>query len=113
MHETMVAQSLLAAISQEVAKYEQKPVAAKISCGQLYAINDEALQAAFAVATQGTPCEGMTHEIEHKPLNARCKTCDKNIEIQLSAPNCPACGTEDFEILPDEPLLLESIEFEE
>ena len=36
MHETMIAQSLLAAIAQEAAKLPNaKPVRAKISCGKL------------------------------------------------------------------------------
>jgi len=43
MHETMVAQSLLATISDEAAKQNAKPIGAKISCGTLNAVNDEVL----------------------------------------------------------------------
>lgn len=44
MHETMIAESILAGISAEAAKIEAKPISAKISCGQLNHINDEILR---------------------------------------------------------------------
>lgn len=112
MHETMVAQSLLAAISAEAAKQDAKPVGARISCGGLYAINDEALCFAFEAIAKGTVCKGMQLEIEHKPIRGRCRNCNKSFDIEVSRPRCPKCESEDFELLPDAPLLLEEIEFQ-
>jgi len=66
MHETMIAESLLAAICEEVKKHNSKPVSAKISCGMLSAVSNEILCFAFDAAAKGTPCEGMRLEIEHK-----------------------------------------------
>jgi Zn finger protein HypA/HybF involved in hydrogenase expression len=43
MHETMVAESLLATISEEAKKQNAKPLSARISCGMLNAVNDEVL----------------------------------------------------------------------
>ena len=62
MDETMIAESLLAAMSEEAAKHNSKPVSAKISCGMLSAVNDEILCFAFDAAAKGTPCEGMRLE---------------------------------------------------
>jgi len=112
MHETMIAQSLLAAISEEAAKQNSKPVNAKISCGMLNAVNDEILCFAFEAAAKDTLCEGVRLEIEHKEIQARCKNCKQNFDIKLSNPKCPVCNGDDFELLPDAPLLLEEIEFE-
>jgi hydrogenase nickel incorporation protein HypA/HybF len=112
MHETMVAQSLLVAISAETAKQNAKPVAAKISCGMLNAVNDEVLGFAFEAAAKGTVCEGMKLQIEHKPMQGRCKDCDKTFNFELTSPCCPSCGGDRFNLLPDEPLMLEEIEFE-
>jgi len=112
MHEMMVAENLLAAISDEAAKRNAKPIAAKISCGKLYAINDEALRFAFEVITKGTACEGLKLKIEHKPIQGRCKNCNQNFDMVLSKPRCPKCDSEDFELLPDAPLILEEIEFQ-
>ncbi len=111
-HETMVAENLLAAISQEAAKQNAKPVTAKISCGKLYAVNDETLCFAFDAIAKGTPCEGMKLQIEHKPIQARCKKCSEIFDADISSPKCSNCGSEDFELLPDAPLLLEEIEFQ-
>ncbi len=112
MHETMVAHSLIEAIANEAAKYDAKPIAAKISCGGLSAVNDEILCFAFEAVAKDTPCEGMKLQIEHKPLKAKCRSCNRDFEVELSKPKCSQCDSEDFELLPDEPLLLEEIEFE-
>jgi len=112
MHETMVAQSLFTTILAETAKQNAKPLGAKISCGMLNTINDEILLFAFEAIAKGTACEGMKLEVEHKPMLGQCKNCDKTFEFELSCPSCPTCGSEDFDLLPDAPLLLETIEFE-
>ncbi len=111
MHEMMVAENLLAAISDEAAKRNVKPIGAKISCGKLYAINDEALCFAFEAIAKGTACEGLILEVEHKPIQGRCKKCNESFNVDFSSPKCPKCSSEDFELLPDAPLLLEEIEF--
>jgi len=112
MHETVIAQNLVEMISEEARIRGAKPVRAKVSCGELTAINDEAFSFAFEVVAQGTPCEGMQLQIEHKPLQAMCKICDGAFVIDLCGPQCPNCGGEGFELLPDAPLLLEEVEFE-
>jgi hydrogenase nickel incorporation protein HypA/HybF len=112
MHEMMVAESLLTTISAESAKQSAKPVWARISCGALNAINDEILSFAFEAITKGTPCEGMKLEIEHKPIQGKCKNCGETFDFELSRPQCPKCRSVDFDLLPDAPLMLEEIEFE-
>jgi hydrogenase nickel incorporation protein HypA/HybF len=113
MHETAVAQSLVDVICQEAQKRHARPVRAKMSCGQLNAVNDDVLTFAFEAIAQGTPCEGLRLQIEHKPLQGRCRKCGQVFAVDLSKPMCPSCGAEDFELLPDAPLILEEIEFEE
>jgi hydrogenase nickel incorporation protein HypA/HybF len=112
MHETMVAESLLTTISAEGTKQNAKPISAKISCGTLNAINDEILRFAFEAIAKGTPCEGMRLEIEHKPIQGKCKNCDETFDFELRQPNCPKCKGREFDLLPDAPLMLEEIEFE-
>ena len=102
MHEMMVAQSLMAIISDEAAKHDAKPVAAKISCGTLSPINDEAFRFAFGAIARGTPYEDVKFQIEHKPIRAWCETCKVEFEVELSCPECP-CGSEKFRLLPDAP----------
>lgn len=112
MHEMMVAQGLIKIISDEAAKRNAKPVGAKISCGTLNPVNDEALRFAFEAIGKDTLCEDLKIQIEHKPLSADCKSCDEIFNVELSHPACPMCGGENFKLLPDAPLLLEEIDFE-
>jgi len=112
MHETMVAESLLETISQEATKQDAKPVSARISCGTLNAINDEVLCFAFEAIAEGTSCEGIRLEIDHKSIQGKCRGCNENFDIEFASPRCPECGSEDFELLPDAPLILEEIEFQ-
>jgi hydrogenase nickel incorporation protein HypA/HybF len=111
MHEMMVAQSLMTIISDEAAKHDAKPVGAKISCGTLNPINDEALCFAFEAIAKDTLCEGLKFQIEHKSIQARCKKCGPAFDVEFSHPVCPECGADDFELLPDAPLVLEEIHF--
>ncbi len=112
MHETVVAQSLVEAISAEADKCGAKPISAKMSCGELNGVNDEVLSFAFEALAKGTPCEGMVLRIEHKPLQAKCHACGCTFAVELSDARCSHCHSEDFELLPDAPLVLEEIEFD-
>ncbi len=112
MHETVVAQSMVEAISQEAAKHGGRPISAKISCGELNAVNDEVLLFAFDAIAPGTPCEGMTLNIKHIPMQAKCQACGRTFAVTAAGARCPDCANDDFELLPDAPLVLEEIEFE-
>jgi hydrogenase nickel incorporation protein HypA/HybF len=70
------------------------------------------LSFAFAALAKGTPCEGVKLEIEHKPVQGQCKNCGATFDIEYSSANCRKCASEDFELLPDAPLLLEEIELD-
>ena len=113
MHEAMVAQSVLDAISAEAKKQKAKPIAAKISCGVFNAVNSVSLCFAFEAISKGTVCEGVKLNIKQKPVQARCKKCDHAFAFDLHDPKCPGCRGDDFELLPDAPLILEEIEFED
>lgn len=75
-------------------------------------VSDELLREAFTVLAQDTCCENIGIEIEHKPLRAKCRDCNCTFDFDLSSPKCPECQSDDFELMPDEPLILETIEFE-
>jgi hydrogenase nickel incorporation protein HypA/HybF len=116
MHETMIAQSVLAAISQEAAKLPNaRPVRAKISCGKLYAINEELLTFAFEVVAKGTPCEGVKLELETIPLRALCRYCGKifDLDMEQMHQRCTYCGSDTYDVQPDAPLTLEQVQFEQ
>jgi len=113
MHEASIAQALFEAISAEAKKQKGKPVSAKISCGAFSGINNEALTFAFEAITDRTICKNLKLNIEQKPIKAKCKKNGHIYVFDLHKPRCPKCKCEDFELLPDEPLLLEELTFEE
>ena len=112
MHETAIAQGLFDAIEKEAEKQNAKPLSAKITCGLLSAVNDEVLQFAFDAIAKGTVCEAVELDIHHKPLLGHCKKCDSQFDIDISKPLCPNCGSGDFSLLPEEPIMLQEIEFD-
>ncbi len=113
MHEVTIAQSVFEAISAEAKKQNARPIAAKISCGTMSGVNSEAVCFAFEAITKDTICENMKLKVEQKPIRARCKKCDEVFSFELHEPTCPKCKCDDFELLPDAPLMLEEIEFED
>ena len=113
MHEMMVAQSILSTIREEAAKVGAKPIGAKVSCGQLNPINDEALKFAFEAAARGTECEGMKIKVVHIPLKSICKNCGNESDFDVYSPGCGKCRSTDFSIGSDAPLMLEQIELQD
>ena len=113
MHEATIAQSILEAISAEAKKQKARPIAAKISCGVLSGINNETLCFAFEAISKDTICENLKLNIEQKPIKAKCKKCHVTFQFDLHESKCPKCRHDDFELLPDAPLLLEEITFED
>ena len=49
--------------------------------------------------------------VEQKPLQALCRDCNSNFSIEFSNIKCPNCFSENMELLPDAPLILEEISF--
>jgi hydrogenase nickel incorporation protein HypA/HybF len=113
MHEAMVAENIIESILSQVPKKNGRVVRVVISCGQINAINDEAMEFAFDMAAEGTICKGAKLKIKHIPLKATCENCGKKFNYDLYDPCCPKCGKSDIKIGEDAPLLLEEIEFEE
>lgn len=113
MHEAMVAQSIFETITAEAQKQQARPIAARISCGQLNPINEEVLNFAFEAAAKGTICEGTRLKVVEITLKCTCKKCGRTHGFDIYSSGCPGCGSSDFDINPDAPLLLEEIEFED
>jgi hydrogenase nickel incorporation protein HypA/HybF len=113
MHEAAVAENLIQSIIAASAERIGRVVKVVISCGQINAINDEAMQFAFEAVAEDTICHGAVLEIKHIPLKSRCRRCKLEFGFDFYSPHCPDCGSSDIAIGADAPLLLEEIEFEE
>jgi len=112
MHETAVAHSLFQTILAESQKEKAKPIRAKISCGVYNVLNEDVLSFAFEAIAKDTACEGMELEVQHIPISGRCNNCGEVFDFDIASAVCSHCGCQDFELLADQPLILETIEFE-
>lgn len=112
MHELAVAEALLGQILEIARDRTGRPVIARISCGQLNAVNPEALSFAFDVLAKGTMCQGMKIMVDIKPITMCCNGCGLTYAWDGSRDGCPGCGDSDVRLMPDPPLVLESIEFQ-
>jgi hydrogenase nickel incorporation protein HypA/HybF len=114
MHEATIAESLIQSIIAASAEHSDKRIVRVVmSCGQINAINDEAMKFAFEAVAENTICEGAILEIKHTPLKSQCRRCKLEFDFDFYSPHCPDCSSTDIAIDADAPLLLEEIEFEE
>ena len=112
MHEAAIAEELLKVIVEHANANKGRPTVGKVSCGHFYAVNQDVLAFAFEAIAEGGVCEGMKLVVEHKPLRAHCNGCGVDFEFDITKPVCAECGSDEFDMLSDEPLVLEEIEFE-
>ena len=112
MHEAAIAQSLLEIIEQQEKQHDARAVTAIVSCGTFNTVNDEALIFALEAITKSSR-ENIELKIKHKPTCGICSQCKTTFDVTIEKYQCPKCKSDDFELMPDAPLLLEQIEFDE
>jgi Zn finger protein HypA/HybF involved in hydrogenase expression len=112
MDELEIAQIVLGTILAE-AKVNLRPIRASLSYGRMQGVSEEVLKEAFTAIAAGTACEGLELNIRAIPPQFRCNSCGMVSDYELAAPMCPGCKSHDFQFLPDAPILLEEIEFQE
>lgn len=93
MHEISLVESVLELIEESARREGFKHVKTVVlEIGQLAAVEPEALEFCFDVVMRGSIAEGARLEVIEKPGLARCRTCDKDVEIANREAQCPTCG---------------------
>lgn len=96
MHEMSIVTSLLAIITEEMAKHgASKLLMARVRYGTLTNIVPDSMEFAFENLTRGTPMEGARLELVEVPVTLRCVTCEHSFLAQGHADffhACPECG---------------------
>jgi Zn finger protein HypA/HybF involved in hydrogenase expression len=113
MDELEIAQTVLESILAEAAKVNLRPIRASLSYSQMQGVSKEVLKEAFTAIAATTPCEGMELNLRAIPPQFHCNSCGRVSDYELTSPMCPGCKSHDFQFLPDAPILLEEIEFQE
>jgi len=113
MDEMAVAQSALESILEEAARLSMTPVAATLSYGMMHGLDAKTLREAFRSACEQLGCGQVLLTTREMPVQIRCRSCGAVSEYELAAPHCGRCGSGAFDFLPEAPVMLEDIEFQE
>jgi hydrogenase nickel incorporation protein HypA/HybF len=113
MHEMSIAVALVEQASAVVLREgAARASRLRVVVGALSGVEPYALEAAFPVAAEGTPCEGAALDIVRVPAAVRCPDCGMQGEADFPFLVCPACASPNATVLSGRELLLESVEME-
>ncbi len=92
MHELGIAESILAAVSNEAASRPgSRPLRVGVRVGELAAIDPESLRFCFEVLVKGTENESLQMEIETVPRRHFCGVCKEDFAVRDYDFHCPGC----------------------
>ena len=114
MHEMSIAVELIAQLDRlagenDIRRFEEVVVAA----GALRGVVPEALDIAFACASEGTSAEGARLVLETVPARALCERCGAEFAPAVDDYRCPRCRVADVEIIEGNDIILRSVTGEE
>ena len=111
MHELSVTESILN-ISLEHAK---KAGAARVTdiylvIGQLSSLVDDSVQFYWDMISEGSMCEGAQLHFNRLPARIYCINCSQESDLGEELAPCPACGSDQVQVISGEQFYLDSIE---
>lgn len=114
MHEASIAKHLIHEIEQRVD--EGQIVGTIISIflrlGRLTAVVPENLRFMFSALAEGSPVEGARLEIEEVQVQARCRSCGAEWNIDSLCFRCHQCASPEIDILRGRELMIVGVEVE-
>lgn len=114
MHELSICLDLVRQLGEVVAQHGAARVTrAVVRIGPLSGVEPAQLADAFLIARAGTVAVDAELEIDHAPLEIRCRTCGSE---GRAAPNrllCPACGDWRVDVVSGSEMILASVELED
>jgi hydrogenase nickel incorporation protein HypA/HybF len=112
MHEVSVAMAIVDELTERAATTAlEKITAVHLRIGALAAIDVQALQFAWELATDGTAASHSELRITHVPLAIACNACGVERTIEHGAlPVCPVCNTPSSRIIRGRELEITAME---
>jgi hydrogenase nickel incorporation protein HypA/HybF len=113
MHEMSLAQNILdIALKTASANQVNRVVRITIRAGQLRGIVPEQLKFCFGFVAKDSIAEGADLLVNSLPIRAACKQCKDSFFVKEYSFVCPACGSEQVDVVQGMELLVENIEVE-
>ena len=112
MHEMGIALQIIEIAAASIPKSDV-PVQVEtvnLKVGKLAAIVPESLRFCFEIAAKESPLSGAALHIEEVPIQARCKDCEAQWNIDKPVFKCQVCDSGSLDIISGRELNIESIE---
>ena len=111
MHEMSIITGVLEAVSASAEQAGATSVLAiTLRIGDMTEVVDEALDFAFEVLTEGTPCEGAKLVVNKVHPRSLCFECGTEFDHDRFHRACPTCGSYETRLIAGKELEIESIE---
>ncbi len=113
MHEMSLAQNILdIALKTASAHQVNRVVRITIRAGQLRGIVPEQLKFCFGFVAKDSLAEGADLVVNTLPIQAACKKCQDTFFVKEYSFICPACESDQVDVVQGMELLVENIEVE-
>lgn len=112
MHELSIAQAIVDEVVAVAARQHSGTVAVvNVDVGALSGVEPDALDMVFPFASGGTPIAGASLKIRRVPARVQCNSCRKKVRPEFPFLVCPACGSDNVQVLSGRDMVIRSIEF--
>jgi hydrogenase nickel incorporation protein HypA/HybF len=111
MHEMSLAQSILEIVDDTLSEEnhnELKEVVVDI--GELVAVVPESLQFCYSTLIEQTAYRGSKLTINILPIEAKCKTCHRQVKVDKFYFICPQCQSQELEVIQGQELNVRYLE---
>ena len=111
MHETAVVAGLMRILTAKALEHGiARIVSVRLRIGRLRGLDARQIRGCFEIFAETTAAEGARLEIEEVGVEARCQACGQVYEVPRFQFGCPACGSEDADVLKGRELEIESFD---
>ena len=110
MHELSIVESMVETANAFAREHEIAKVSAlTVQVGALTGVVPKYVRMYYADLAKGTALEGSELTIEEIPAEAFCRACGEVFDPTVREGRCPACGSENREILHGEELTVKDL----
>lgn len=111
MHETAIVTGLMKILDGKAAEHGFTRITkVRLKLGRLRGLDPRQIRGAFEVFSEGSPADGAELVIEEVPVAARCRACGHDYTVEGWQFACPACGSDDADIVAGRELYVESFD---
>ncbi len=111
MHETAVVMGLLDILERKAAENGiGRITAVRLKLGRLRGLDARQIVGTFEVLSEGSRAEGAKLVVDDVAVAARCRDCGHDFTVEGWRLACPACGSEDVDVVAGRELFIETFD---